>query len=106
MNTCIRTLSPQQARYLILHEPDHLLFDLRSRSEYNEMHLPGAVCTPAAGIAETVRRYHAERSTPILLYCRVGQRSRTAAEELTRLGYTRAYDIGGIVDWPYEVVYG
>ena len=106
MNICIKTLDPQQARELLLHEPDHLLFDLRSRTEYEEMHLPGALCVPAAGVAAAAVRYRAERSTPILIYCRVGQRSRTAAEELTRLGYTRVYDIGGITDWPYEMVYG
>ncbi len=99
----IKTLDPQQARKMMLTTPDYLLFDIRTRAEFNEMHLPGAMCVPAAGLAGAVARQGADRSTPILIYCRVGLRSRAAAEELTRLGYTQVYDIGGIVDWPYEV---
>ncbi len=106
MKVCVKTLSPQQARQLMMNVPDHLLFDVRSRAEYEQMHLPGAIYSPSAGIANAVARQQADRSTPILLYCRVGIRSRAAAEELTRLGYTQVYDIGGIVDWPYEVVTG
>ncbi len=106
MKVCVKTLSPQQARQLMMSTPDHLLFDVRSRAEYEQMHLPGAIYTPAAGIANAAARQQADRSTPILIYCRVGIRSRAAAEELTRLGYTQVYDIGGIADWPYEVVTG
>jgi rhodanese-related sulfurtransferase len=106
MNTCVKTLSPQQARQLMMRSADYLLFDVRSRAEYQQMHLPGAIHAAAAGIAAAVMHQRAERSTPILIYCRVGLRSRAAAEELTRMGYTQVYDIGGIADWPYEVVSG
>lgn len=105
MNICVKTLNPQQARQLMMRTADYLLFDVRSRAEYQQLHLPGAIYVPAAGIAAAARQ-QAERSTPILIYCRVGLRSRAAAEELTRMGYTQVYDIGGIADWPYEVVSG
>ena len=84
MNTCVKTLSPQQARQLMMRSADYLLFDVRSRAEYQQMHLPGAIHAAAAGIAAAVMHQRAERSTPILIYCRVGLRSRAAAEELTR----------------------
>jgi rhodanese-related sulfurtransferase len=106
MSTCVKTLSPQQARQLMMRTADYLLFDVRSRAEYQQMHLPGAIYVPAAGIVSAVTQQQAGRSTPILIYCRVGLRSRAAAEELTRMGYTQVYDIGGIADWPYEVVQG
>ena len=106
MNTCVKTLSPPQARQLMMQTADYLLFDVRIRTEYLQMHLPGAIYAPAAGSAAAAARQQAERNTPILIYCRIGLRSRAAAEELTRLGYTQVYDIGGIADWPYEVVYG
>ena len=47
-----------------------------------------------------------EYSLPLLKWARGKTGSPAAAEELTRLGYTRVYDIGGITDWPYEMVYG
>ncbi|MCK7492336.1 MAG: rhodanese-like domain-containing protein [Comamonadaceae bacterium] len=38
----------------------------------------------------------------IIVYCRSGNRSAQAATLLDGLGYTRIYDMGGIIDWPYE----
>ena len=40
----------------------------------------------------------------ILVYCRSGRRSKIAATELVKLGYTNVKEFGGIIDWPYEVV--
>lgn len=39
----------------------------------------------------------------LLVYCRSGRRSKTAAETLIGLGYTNIYEFGGIIDWPYEI---
>ena len=37
-------------------------------------------------------------------YCRSGRRSKIAAEELVKLGYTNVKEFGGIIDWKYEIV--
>ena len=42
------------------------------------------------------------KGKPHYLYCRSGQRSRTALKKLRALGYDELYNIGGIVHWPYE----
>ena len=39
----------------------------------------------------------------VLVYCRSGNRSKTASQALMDLGYTQIYEFGGIKDWPYEV---
>ena len=39
-----------------------------------------------------------------LVYCRSGRRSKIAAEELVKLGYTNVKEFGGIIDWEYEIV--
>ena len=39
----------------------------------------------------------------VLVYCRSGNRSKTASQSRVDLGYTRIYEFGGIKDWPYEV---
>lgn len=83
--------------------PGCLVFDLRTPEEYREMHLPGAKNCPAAGLAAELGRLDVPKDTPIVLYCRLGLRSRAAAAELALLGYTRAGALGGIIDWPYEV---
>lgn len=44
------------------------------------------------------------KDSKILVYCRSGNRSATAAKILISMGYTNVYDFGGINDWAYEVV--
>ena len=41
--------------------------------------------------------------TVILVYCRSGNRSKTASKALADLGYSNVYEFGGINTWPYEV---
>jgi rhodanese-related sulfurtransferase len=45
-----------------------------------------------------------DKDAKILVYCRSGNRSATAAKELIEMGYTDVYDFGGIMSWPYEIV--
>jgi rhodanese-related sulfurtransferase len=37
------------------------------------------------------------------VYCRSGNRSKTASAALAELGYSNIYEFGGINTWPYEV---
>lgn len=43
-----------------------------------------------------------EKDTTVLVYCRSGNRSKTASAKLAELGYTNIYEFGGINTWPYE----
>ncbi|MBI5621346.1 rhodanese-like domain-containing protein [Candidatus Falkowbacteria bacterium] len=45
----------------------------------------------------------ADRNTPIVVYCRSGNMSATAAQTLTDLGYTNVYNVvGGTLDWQQQ----
>ena len=52
--------------------------------------------------AETAGKVLPQADGEILVYCRSGRRSARAARTLAALGYTRVYDFGGILSWPYE----
>ena len=43
-----------------------------------------------------------EKDSTVLVYCRSGNRSKTASSALAELGYTNIYEFGGISTWPYE----
>ena len=43
-----------------------------------------------------------EKDSTVLVYCRSGNRSKTAFAALAELGYTAIYEFGGINTWPYE----
>jgi len=81
-----------------------IVLDVRERSEYDSGHIPGAVLLPADSISEdTAAAVIPDKDTEVLVYCRTGNRSKTASEALAKLGYTNVFEFGGITTWPYEV---
>ena len=50
-----------------------------------------------------VRTMEEYKDKLIFVYCRSGRRSKEAAQKLVDLGYTKIYDIGGIIDWKGEI---
>ena len=80
-----------------------LVLDVREPDEYNSGHIPGAVLLPVGSIDEdTAAAVIPEKSAAVLVYCRSGNRSKTAAAALAELGYTDVCEFGGINTWPYE----
>ena len=82
---------------------DAVVLDVREQSEYDEGHIPGAVLLPVGSIDEDTAAVIPEKSTTVLVYCRSGNRSKTAAAALAELGYTGVCEFGGINTWPYEI---
>lgn len=81
-----------------------VVLDVREQSEYDSGHIPGAVLLPVGSITEdTAAAVIPSKETEVLVYCRSGNRSKTASAALAALGYTRVYEFGGINTWPYEV---
>ena len=80
-----------------------IILDVREQSEYDSGHIPGAVLLPVGSIdEETAAAVIPEKDSTVLVYCRSGNRSKTASSTLAGLGYTNIYEFGGINTWPYE----
>ena len=80
-----------------------IILDVREQDEYDSGHIPGAVLLPVGTINEdTAAEVIPEMDATVLVYCRSGNRSKTAAAALASLGYTKIYEFGGINTWPYE----
>lgn len=74
------------------------IVDVRTAAEFTGAHIEGAENVPLSDIAAAASDW--DRSVPVVLYCAVGDRSDTAAEILTSMGFERVYDLGGgIVQW-------
>lgn len=81
-----------------------IILDVREQSEYDSGHIPGAVLLPVGSIdEETAAAVIPEKDSTVLVYCRSGNRSKTASSALAGLGYTNIYEFGGISTWPYEI---
>ena len=81
-----------------------VILDVREQHEYDSGHIPDAVLLPVGTITEdTAAAVIDDLDTVVLVYCRSGNRSKTASQALADLGYTNVYEFGGINDWPYDV---
>lgn len=94
-------LSPEEAKARMEANPDLILLDVRTQEEYDDSHIPGAVCLPSDMIEEGMP-FSFDKDAEILLYCHSDKRSAEAASRLRAMGYTNVSDIGCILDWPYE----
>ena len=96
-------ISAQEAKNMMDEMEEVLILDVREQSEYDEAHIPEAVLLPVGTISEkTAAEVIPEKDTMVLVYCRSGNRSKKASQALADLGYTKIYEFGGIIDWPYE----
>lgn len=82
-------------------DPVYLL-DVRTPEAYAEVHIPGSINLPLAGIQQSVGSAVPDKGAKIIVYCRSGGRSEMAAAKLLAMGYTNVSDMGGIFGWRYE----
>ena len=97
-------ISGAEAKALMDSESGYVIIDARTQEEYDEGHIPGAILIPEYEIADRAEKELPDKEQLILVYCRSGRRSKIAAEELVKLGYTNIKEFGGIIDWEYEIV--
>ena len=96
-------ITAEEAKQIMDSEEGYIILDARTREEYDEGHIPGAIVISHEEIAEKAEEVLPDKNQLILVYCRSGRRSKIAAEALAELGYTNIKEFGGIIDWPYEV---
>ena len=101
-----RKISFEKAKELLDTEAEIRFFDVREEEEYVTGHADGAQLFPLDSINETsAAEAIPSLDTPVLVYCRSGVRSMTAAMTLLHLGYTRVYDMGALNGWPYGIAW-
>ena len=78
------------------------IIDVREPYEWQLGHIPGARLVPLDRIADEIPRLDKRRET--ILYCKVGARSKFAAQQLVDAGVTDVRNLaGGILRWIDEV---
>ena len=91
-----------EAKRLLDSEPGAVLLDVREEAEYITGHAVDAQLLPVDELTdERALDLIPDCDTPVLVYCRSGYRSHAAALKLAEYGYTRIYDIGSLIGWPY-----
>lgn len=95
-------ITAEEAKKIMDSGNGYVILDVRTQEEYDEKHIPDSVLIPDYEIEEQAEKVLTDKDQTILVYCRSGNRSRTASEKLISMGYTDVKDFGGINDWPYE----
>lgn len=80
------------------------ILDVRTASEYAEGHISGAVNIDvlASGFAEKIATLDKEKT--LAIYCRSGRRSKAAAEQAVKQGFTVVELDGGVLSWRGKLV--
>jgi len=92
----------QEAAKEMMDTQDVIILDVRELDEYNAGHIVDAVLLPVGTITEeSASTVIPEKDSVVLVYCRSGNRSKTASATLVELGYTNVYEFGGINTWEY-----
>lgn len=69
------------------------IIDVRSKQEYDEGHIDGAILIPEYEIKERIEEIVKNKEEKILVYCSSGTRSKIAQEELIKKGYKNVYNL-------------
>lgn len=75
-----------------------VLIDAREANEYAGGHLKGGINLPLSRFMEAETMFE-DKSVPIYVYCHSGARSKRMAAGLTKLGFKKVVNIGGIMDY-------
>lgn len=96
-------ISPDELKAMIDAGESFVLLDVREAHEYEAGHISGAKLLPVGEIGK--RWQELDPASEIVVYCRSGVRSATAAVKLGKLGFKDVKNLtGGILDWPYGVI--
>ena len=100
----IKYVSMDEIEEIMEQNEGYIILDVRTIEEYNDGHIPSAICIPNETIDENVVNKLPNKEQLILIYCRSGNRSKQATKKLENLGYTNLIEFGGIIDWKGETV--
>lgn len=78
---------------------DLLLFDVRTKQEYDLGRLPGAVWMPRGKLEFDVAKSVREADAEIILYCKTGSRAALGKKALEAQGYTNVAAHSGFESW-------
>jgi phage shock protein E len=88
--------SGAQARELV--QAGARLVDVRTPAEFAAGRLPGAINIPVQELGDRLVELQ-PKDTPVVLYCRSGRRSGSAARTLKSAGFAVVHDLGPMGRW-------
>tara|TARA_B100000989_G_scaffold285320_1_gene252909 strand:+ start:975 stop:1355 length:381 start_codon:yes stop_codon:yes gene_type:complete len=80
------------------------LIDVRTPTEFSQGNINGSVNVDFNNEEEFLNYFNElDKTEPVFLYCRSGNRSRKSVDKLINLGFSKIYDLeGGFIEWNFN----
>ena len=85
----------KEVKYNEIKLNEYIIIDVRSRREFKEKHIDGAINIPLPEVKKNIEKYVKDTNKKILVYCEYGGRSTKAVKILEALGYRNIYNLKG-----------
>ncbi|TFC44407.1 rhodanese-like domain-containing protein [Cryobacterium sp. TMT1-21] len=92
-------ITPQQVFARLADTPlaDAQIVDVRETAELADGMIDGAIHIPLSTVPE--RHGELDRARPVIVVCRSGRRSASAADQLSQVGFDAYTMAGGMLEW-------
>jgi len=95
----VKEIGTLNVTQLINHQ-NALLLDVREANEFTGGKLPGAVHIPLSQLKDRTAELAKMTSRPVIVYCGLGRRARSASSVLANAGFASIYMLsGGLKAW-------
>jgi rhodanese-related sulfurtransferase len=92
-------VDPTAATDLINHK-EAVVVDVRPAADFNKGHIINAISIPSNGFANQMGALNKYKEKPIIVSCRSGAQSSTAATQLKKAGFEQVFNLkGGLLAW-------
>ena len=89
---------------MFLDDFNYYFLDVRTIKEHENKSIPSTNCIPVQELEERIDELNRYRKKKIIVYCRSGNRSRTAVKVLKENGFNAFNMIGGMNGWEGETI--
>ncbi len=94
-STSLTSQEISQQEFLTSPPAGAMILDVRTREEFNQGHIPGAVNISHDELSSRLSELDSAPDRPIVVYCASGRRAGVAASLLVEAGYTRVLHLEG-----------
>ncbi len=95
----VKDISPETA-HAYARDKGALILDVREPGEYEAGHAPDSVLIPLGSLIGRASELEPFRDRAIVVICHGGKRSADACARLSKLGFSRTFNVaGGILAW-------
>jgi len=98
-NEAIKKVDPVEFSEVVK-QPGVITLDVRTPEEFNAGHIANAININLEGSDFASEVSKLDKNATVAVYCRSGNRSGVATEQMAELGFVDMYDMqGGILEW-------